>query len=65
VQPGIEALEQLGVELRGWQVAERRQDVETDEVVVGLAGGVLELDDLEPLLDGLAQAATARVETPA
>jgi hypothetical protein len=54
VQAGVEALQQLGVELRGLKVAERRQDVEPDQVLVALAGGVLERRDLDPLLDRLA-----------
>jgi hypothetical protein len=53
VQPRVEALQELGVELRGRQVAERREDVEPDEVVVPLPRGVLQGGDVEPLLDGL------------
>lgn len=50
MQAGVEALEELGVEAASGQVPEGRQDIEPDEVVVALAGGVLEDDDLEPLL---------------
>jgi hypothetical protein len=53
LESGVEAFEQLGVELGGQDVAEGRQDVEPDQVVVALAGGVLQLGDVEPLLDGL------------
>jgi hypothetical protein len=53
VQPGVEAFEELGVELGGGQITEGRHDVEPDQVVVPLPGGVLELGHLEPLLDGL------------
>ena len=54
MQPGVEALQELGVDLAGGHVPERRVDVQADQVVVALAGGVLELGDLEPLRDGLA-----------
>lgn len=37
VQARVEALQQLGVELRGLEVAERRQHVQADQVVVALA----------------------------
>ena len=53
VQPGVEPLQELGVHLAGLHVAEGRQDVEPDQVVVALAGGVPELGDVEPLRDGL------------
>ncbi len=54
VQAGVEALEQFGVELARQHGAEGRQDVEADQVVVPFAGGVAQLGDVEPLLDGLA-----------
>jgi hypothetical protein len=54
VQAGVEALEELGVEPARQMVAEGREDVEPDEVLIPLARGGLELDDVEPLLDGLA-----------
>ena len=50
VQPGVEAFEQLGVEPAGLQVAERRDDVEPDQVLVPLPGRDLEVGDLHPLL---------------
>jgi hypothetical protein len=34
-------------------VPEGRQDVQPDEVVVAVPGGLLDLDDLEPLRDRL------------
>src|ERR687897_1013183 len=54
VQAGVEAFEELGVELGCRQITEGRHDVEPDQVVVPLPGGVLELGHVEPLLDGLA-----------
>ena len=42
VQAGVEALQQLGVELRGLEVPEGRQDVEPNQVLIALAGGVLQ-----------------------
>lgn len=54
MQAGVGALQQLGVELRRLEVAERRQDVQPDEVVVALTDGVLQCRDLQPLCDGLA-----------
>lgn len=48
VQPGVEALEELGIELHCRQVAERRHHVEPDEVVVTLAGRVLVLGQVKP-----------------
>ena len=53
VQPGVEPLQELGVDLAGLHVAEGRQDVEPDQVVIALAGGVPELGDVEPLRDGM------------
>ena len=48
--PGVEPLQQLGVELRRSVGAESRLDVEThQEALVALPGGVGELDDLQPL----------------
>jgi hypothetical protein len=41
VQAGVEALQQLGVELRDLEVPEGRQNIEPDQVGVPLAGGVL------------------------
>ena len=54
VQAGVEALRKFGVELRGLEGAECRQDVDPDQVVVALASGVLQRDDLEPAVDRLA-----------
>jgi hypothetical protein len=45
--------QELGVELGCGKITEGRHDVEPDQVVVPLPGGVLELGHLEPLLDGL------------
>lgn len=53
LQPRIEPFEQFRVELRRQCVAECRQDVEADQILVALARGVLDLGDVEPLLDGL------------
>ncbi len=54
MQAGVEAFQQLGVKLRGLEMAEGRQDVEPDQVGVALTGGVLQSRDLDPLLDRLA-----------
>lgn len=54
MEPRVEALQQLDVDLSSRHVAEGRQDVKPDQVVVALAGGVLKLDDVEPLRDGSA-----------
>ncbi len=53
MQSSVEALQQLGVKLACQHVAEGRQDVETDQVLIPLAGGVLKIHYLEPLRDGL------------
>jgi len=53
VQTSVEALKELRVELGGLDVAEAGQDVEPNQVVVPLAGGVLELSDIKSLRDGL------------
>ncbi len=53
VQARVEALQELGVEPCGGERAEGRQDVEADQVVVALAGRVLQDHNIEPLLDGL------------
>jgi hypothetical protein len=53
VQASVEALQQLGVELRGRHVAKRWQDVEPGQVLVPLSGGVLELGNIEPSANGL------------
>lgn len=45
---GVEALEELGIELHCRQLAERRHHVEPDEVVVALAGRVLVLGQVKP-----------------
>src|SRR5918998_1766830 len=55
-QPGVEPLQQLGVELGGRHRAEGRDDVAADQPEVPLAGAVLQLGDLEPFLDDLAHA---------
>jgi hypothetical protein len=49
----IEPLQQLVVLLSGGELAEGRKDVEPEQVLVPLAGCVLELGDLEPLLNRL------------
>jgi hypothetical protein len=51
LEPGVEPLQQLGAQFGGGQAAQRRGDVDPDEVLVSIPGGVLELRDLEPLLD--------------
>jgi hypothetical protein len=55
LQSCVQALEQLGVQLPGDEVAECWPDVETDEVVVPVARGVFELRDVEPPVDCLAE----------
>jgi hypothetical protein len=50
-EAGVETLKDFGVELRELGLAEVRRDVEPDERFVPLAGALLVLGDLEPLLD--------------
>ena len=52
-EPRVEALQQLRVEPASLHVAQRRRDVQPDQVVVLLAGRHPELGHLEPLLDRL------------
>lgn len=53
-EPRVEALEQLGVELPRGEPAEGRADVQAEETFVALPRRRLELGDLEPLLNNLA-----------
>ena len=55
LQSGVEAFEQLGVQLAGGEVAERRSDVQAHQVLVPVTRGVLELGDLQPAADGRAE----------
>jgi hypothetical protein len=55
LQPGVKPLQQLNVHLRRGQLTERRADVDPHQVLVPLPGGVLQLRDLQPLADRLAQ----------
>ena len=51
VQVGVEALQQLGVQLSDFQIAEGRPDVQADEVLVSVPGCFLQLGDGHPLVD--------------
>ena len=53
LQTRVPAFKHLGVELRGPHRTEGRGDVDPDQVVVPIPGGVLEPGHLEPLLDRL------------
>jgi hypothetical protein len=55
LQSRIEAFQQFGVQLPRGEVAERRPDVETHQVLVPVARGVLEPHDVEPATDRLAE----------
>ena len=53
-QPRVEALRQLGIDLPGLLGAQRRVDVQADQVVALLAASHPEVGDVQPLLDRLA-----------
>ena len=53
LQARVPTLQRLSVEFRRLRCAEGRVDVDPDEVVVPVPGGVLELGHLEPLIDSL------------
>jgi len=50
---GVEPLERLGVEFRGRNRAERRPDVDTDQVLVPTARGLGEISDVQSFVDRL------------
>jgi len=55
LQSRVEAFEQLGVQLARGKGAEHRPNVHTHQVLVPVTCGVLELRDLEPATDCLAE----------
>jgi hypothetical protein len=55
LQSCVEAFEQFGVQFAGGEVAEHRPNVHTHQVLVPVTRGVLELGDLQPAADGLAE----------
>jgi hypothetical protein len=54
LQAGVELLEGFGVHLGRRQDAERRPNIDADQVVVTVAGRLGELRDVEPLVERLA-----------
>lgn len=55
LQSCVEAFEQFGVQLAGGKVAERRPNVHTHQILVPVTRGVLELRNVEPAADCLAE----------